>query len=286
MTIPLFVLMISMLPVTSSTEVRALAPEAIHEMVSELSLDERVTVFRDSLSSGLAAEIDDERIRAFMRGVGQEAQIKAVNQFLQENPTYETLLLKQERVGRRWNDKPDRMLVRYRAEPHAMYIRWERGGPNARRQLLFDSSKEPNRFLVNEGGLLGIVSITLDLDSSLVGRETNHRLTDLSFQTFLDYLEADRQVLLANGESTQPKVERVTEHRGERMWENVFETPGTEEYYAPKARFLFDMSTGVPRLVEIFETDGTLRERFEFKNIRWIALGDDVFDRDNDDYSF
>ena len=261
-------------------------PAALQAFFAKQSPADKKTILTAMGHKNIAVKMSDEQISALYTGVGSDHLLNATRAFLSENPTYETVLLKQERINGTLNAIPDRMLIRFREKPLAIYIKWLDKGRHVGQEVIYDSSKDPRRIKAHAGGWLNILAVNLTLDSGIVHAETRHDLTELGFGTLIGHLAADRALLAQNGLSTSPVIERSVMHKGKRYWENVYETPGPPKYYTARARFLFDLQTGVPMLTEIFDQQGVLQERMEYESVNWINLGDETFDPANPAYRF
>lgn len=272
--------------ITDVTQLPMQPPASLQAFFAKQSPAAKQSLLKEMGQHGIALKMSDEQISALYIGVGSDNLLKATSLFLSENPTYETVLLKQERIKGKVNAVPDRMLIRFREKPLAIYIKWLDKGRHVGQEVIYDSSKDPKALKAHGGGWLNLITVNLTLDSGIVHAETRHYLTELGFGTLIAHLKSDRALLAKNGLSTAPVIERSVMHKGKRYWENVFETPGPPVYYAARARFLFDLETGVPMLTEIFDHQGQLQERMEYESVKWIKLDDKTFEPANPEYRF
>lgn len=275
----LLVLFIAGLPALASAETGSSTP--VESSTQSLSVEEATAILVDSAQ---VAALSDEDLLDVVKTADPSQIISTAEAFLATHETYEFVVWKQERIKGNWPEKPERLLVRYRHEPQALFVRWLDGGPDAGQEALYDKTVDEERFKVRASGWRGVMTVNLSLDSSLARARTTHPITSLSFSTFLDYLSADMALIPEEERRNHVESLRIVERNGQRLVELVFVTPGPPKFYASKALFQFDPETWVPRFVEIFEADGTIRERFDFKSVNWAPVAEDAFDPDNPDY--
>lgn len=273
-------------PVTDVTALPALAPEALHARVAAQTHDEKIAMLAAMKDAGLAAKLTDAQIAALYTGVGTDVILDATSRWLAMHNTYSFIMRKQERIRGKLNETPDRMRVRYRETPKAVYAGWIEGGRHVGQEVLYDAAKRKDHLRAHAGGWLNIITVSLSINSGIVKRETNHTIDEMGFKRIVDNLVQDRAKLLADGRSIAPVSERSVVYEGTKYWENVYETPGPPRYYAKKARLLFDLDTGLPRLLEIFDADEQLLERIFFEEIDWRPLDGDAFSEENPAYKF
>ncbi len=263
-----------------------LSANAITRAVAPLEAGERLGFLAYVRENGVIERMSDEQVTALLSSVGYDALLKNMRRFLEVNPTFEARLLKLERFEKELPEQPDRMHLRYREAPQAIYVRWLEGGPNAGQEIIFDAEKDADRLYAHAGGWLNIKNVWIARDSSIARRRTNHDVSELGFMTFVRIMEKDRRTLEENGLPWTPVKEGIVRYDKKRYWESEFVTPGPPAYYAARTRFLFDLATGMPRLIEIFDADSKLLERYDYTSVTWGALPDNAFDPDNPEYDF
>ncbi len=246
----------------------------------------KLELLREVGEKGIALDMTDEQITGLYEGAGPEVLIKASKAWLVENNTYEFIMLKQELVRGQWNETPDRMLVKFREKPRAVYAKWLEGGRRPGQEVIFNELKDPENLRAHAGGWLNLITVTLSLNSAIVKRDTNHTLDEMGFLELMRHLDDDRIKLEKRGLSVAPVSSRSVTYKGKRYWENVYETPGPPDFYTARARLLFDLQYAVPRLVEVFDTNGKLIERIEYEMTRWVKLDDSHFEENHPDYNF
>lgn len=272
--------------VTDVTQLPAMPAPSLQAFIARQSPADKQAILTEMGKHRIALQFSDAQIAALYNGAGADILLKTTRAFLSANPTYETVLVKQERMGGKLNEIPDRMFIRFREQPLAIYIKWLKGGRHVGQEVMYDGQRDPKHLHAHGGGWLNIVTLKLALDSKTVHLETKHDLTELGFGTLIDRLEADRARIAADGLSTAPVIARSVVYKGKRYWENVYEMPGPPRYYAARARFLFDLETGMPMLMEFSDKAGVLQERMEYESVKWLRLEAEHFDTENADYRF
>ncbi len=260
------------------------AAAELRDRLSQWSLERRAELLLALTTSGIATQLDEVRLIAVLQGTGPDAAVEATRRYLADRPTYEAIFLKQERVKGRWPEVPDRILIRVRSQPFGLYGKWLSGGRHEGLQIFHDATRDPGNIRAHVGGFLSFIKVTLPLDHWAVRRDTNHRVTDMGLAATNQLLADDLRKLRAAASPTEAKSIRLVTHRGRRVVELRYEHPGPPVSYAHGARVLYDLEEPIPRLLELYDAEGTLAEYFEFESITWKELGTEAFDPENPDY--
>lgn len=272
--------------VTDATQLLSWDGERVRQVTSAQSREEKLALLQQLNEKSLARRMSDAQIQGLYTGIGSMVLLEATGLWLDAHPTYEIIFRKQERVRGEWNEVPDRMLVRYREKPRAVYAQWLEGGRHVGQEILYDERKDPQKMRAHAGGLLNLITVNVGVHSTLARRESNHDLGEMGFRRVVASLHEDRAKLVSAGKPIEPVLARSTVFEGERFWENTFVTAGPPQFYAAKAHLFFDLDTGVPRLVEIFDAKGEIQERYYYEKVRWVTLDDHAFDEENPEYDF
>jgi hypothetical protein len=152
-----------------------------------------------------------------------------------------------------------------REQPRAVRMTFLVGGRPARR-LLYNETVRSQEMLVREKGVLGLMSVWVDIDGWLVHRSTGHTVREVGFGALLDLIDRD----LARGRA-QGGHQRTDEPPGQGPGGTscvVFIAPPTaRDLYATRTRLCFDEALGLPLVIEVSDRAGFL-ERFEWRNVR------------------
>jgi hypothetical protein len=175
--------------------------------------------------------------------------------------TYRCRLVKQERVGSKLLPAQTLELL-VQPAPRALRLDYV-GGPKAGRKVVW-TDRRPKQMLVREGGLLGIMSLWVDVDGSLAHGDTNHDVVQLGFAPLLDIIASD----LGKG----------ARYGGHQRHDEGFNAagdycmtftapPAASALYAQRTRLCVDASLAVPVEVEVHDRAGLL-ERYRYTRIR------------------
>jgi hypothetical protein len=175
--------------------------------------------------------------------------------------TYRARVVKEERIG-------DRLLpaqtleITVQPSPLAMRVEYL-AGPKSGRKLVW-TQRRPKQMLVREGGVLGVVSLWLDVDGSLAHRDTNHRVAELGFAPLLDIVASDlRKAAAFGGHQRRDEGFDVAGH-----YCMVFTAPAAAEgLYARRTRLCIDKQLALPVRIEVDDRLGLL-ERYQYSQVR------------------
>jgi Protein of unknown function (DUF1571) len=181
--------------------------------------------------------------------------------------TYRATLTKQERVGGEVL-APQTIEMLVQPSPRAVRLEYV-SGPKAGRKVVWSETR-PKQMLVREGGLLGMMSVWLDIEGGLAHRDTNHRVTELGFGPLLDIMAID----LARG----------ARYGGHQRHDEGFDQAGrycivfvapraAVGLYAQRTRLCIDARLALPVELEVHDGSGFL-ERYRYTNVRSIPSVD------------
>jgi len=175
--------------------------------------------------------------------------------------TYRARLMKEERVGGKVLPAQTLELL---SQPRPRALRLEYiEGPAAGRKVIWTENR-PKELLVREGGLLGVMSVWLDVEGRLAHRDTNHQVFELGFAPLLDIIARD--------------LDKATAQGGHQRHDEGFDAagdycmtftapPGAAGLYAQRTRLCIDPKLAVPVEVEVSDQKGFL-ERYRYTHIR------------------
>ena len=192
-----------------------------------------------------------------------------------------------QRVGGRL--LPEEVLSYKFRRPNSIYIRWIGDVKNGR-EIIYSEGWNNNKFLVHEGGIIGLISFSLYPNSKEAMRETRHPVNESSIVFMMDSLEGSLDHALLH-----PEDDIVIEDMGEG---EVFERrvkwirlkfPFGEKYpyYAPLSIFGIDAERFLPLYYKAIGSDGVMWEEYRFKDIKTnVGISDSDFDPKNPEYGF
>lgn len=175
--------------------------------------------------------------------------------------------------------------VKFRKPGH-MYLKWAKG-PHEGRQMLYRAGTDDKLF-VKEAGLLGIATVRLSPDSSMVKADTNHPLLDLDLGFTINLIYDNLSKGQKNGD-VKLKFKGIEWVGGRPAYvvESTFTKVAEKGYYAPRSLNYHDRQTGLPVRTIIYEADGSVREEYSWTKLKMNAgLTDKDFDPENPEYGF
>jgi len=241
-----------------------------------------------SMSRQQLAKASDAQLLAILQSLESGALFCPVKRMLEQTPEYEFLMLRRERVRLTDSlpDMPERMFVRMRHEPLAVYARWENNGARAGQEVLYDSSKDSRKMLAHVGGMLGVVSMNVPIDGAVARSQSRHTVRDLGVGFILSLLEADLERRRAQNLPTRPSSVKIAREGNKRYAEVVYDNPGSPPYYSRQTRFWLDLREPLIRMVESRDNDGDVFEHIVFESVERKKLAPNAFDAKNPEYRF
>jgi len=198
---------------------------------------------------------------------------------------YTCELAKREKIKGKMQEKQT-IFLKFR-KPCDLYLTWIKN-PNKGRELIYRQGVD-EKVIVHEGGvILGLASVRLALDSSLLMAETNHSLTHLDIGYTIKTIYDNLFRGLKSGE-VKLKFKGVEFTDGRRLYlvESWFAKNSAKGYYAPHTLMGHDSQTGLPLKISNYAADDQLFEEFYWGKVRFNAgLTDKDFDYKNPQYKF
>lgn len=240
-----------------------------------------------AIKSGDLAKMPDAQIVARMQAISAEALARYLKTEAAAMPEYQYQLTRQERLNGQWQTTPDRMMVKIRQQPRAVYAKWQPNGAHDGQEILYDETRRPNEMYGHLGGIMGFTSIWSNIDGTLARSQSNHTVRDLGFEFIADQIVHDGQSFRKEGLSEKPVRTSVADVGGVRVLALEWEAPsGPPAHYAYKSRVLIDLKTGRFRGIEAWDDAGQKLEEMRFDNVKRESWTDATFDAKNPDYKF
>ena len=248
---------------------------------------QQTALFGKQIANGELAAMSDAQVIAVFEALQPEALLTWARQEINRYPEYEYWMTRQERLNGQWQDKPVRMMIRYRHLPRQLYAKWLPNGAQSGQEIIYDETKRKDEMYGHLGGIMGFTSIWTAIDGTLAKSQSNHTVRDLGFQFVLSMLERDARTLRAAGLSEKySRVEIVQEH-GARMVALTWDLPeGAPKYYAKKVQLMFDLKHPWPRAETAWDADGNMVEKIVFEKAVKKTFDASAFDPGNSEYKF
>ena len=264
------------------------SPDELRAKLAQLSPAEQCSWFGQNMKQQQLNKASDAQLQAILQALESSALFCPVKKMAEQTAEYEFLMARRERVKDSDDlpDTPERMLVRLRTEPRAIYARWESGGARAGQEVLYDASKDAKKMLGHIGGMFGVVSMNLPIDGAMARAQSRHTVRDLGFGYIVAQLEADLERNRTRNLPTRPAQVKVARDGGKRYAELVYQNPSSPPYYAKQTRFLLDLREPLIHMVESRDNGGEVFEHIVFERVERKKLPDNTFDAKNGEYRF
>ena len=208
----------------------------------------------------------------FFRSLSVAEVVALGRQSLGSLGVYQARVTREERVhGHLYG--PDVVEVTVREKPRAVRLVFVAGEHKGRRAL-YNAELRSNEMLARESGVLGLFSMWLSLDSSLVHRYSNHGITEVGFGAMIDVMQAEQDKAASAG-----GYRRSDEGFDGRGLFCMFYTapPGAKGLYATRLRYCVEGKLGLPMKIEVFDDKGR-REYVEYENLQpRLTVGEAFF---------
>jgi hypothetical protein len=200
-------------------------------------------------------------------------------------PMYACTLIKQERVGGKLQ-QPETIELKLRSAPKSIYMKWG-AGPFKGRELLYNEAVLGiDKLRVREGGVLGIVPVTLGIDAAVARRGTKHLVTEVGVGHLLTLIERD--YLRAAPRGHIKRVNLGIEPLDGRMTykvESILPRDAALGYYCYRMIHTTDYLRGIEVRSEVFNFKDELEESYYYKDVNVApGLTDVDFDPRNKKY--
>jgi len=252
-----------------------------------LPTSQQTALLAKQIASGELAAMSDAQVLAVFDALQPEALLTWARQEINRYPEYEYWMTRQERLNGQWQDKPARMMIRYRHLPRQLYAKWLPNGAQAGQEIIYDETRRKDEMYGHLGGIMGFTSIWTAIDGTLAKSQSNHTVRDLGFQFVLSMLERDAKTLRAAGLSEKYTRTEIVQEQSTRMVGLTWDLPeGAPRYYAKKVQLMFDLKHPWPRMETAWDTDGNMVEKIVFEKAVKKTFDASAFDPANSEYKF
>ncbi len=102
---------------------------------------------------------------------------------------YTAIFIKQENVKGDLLEK-ETCFMKHRIRPRSVYMKWNKD-PHEGRETLFVKGKNDDEIKAHEGGIIGVVNVTLDPYGRMARSENRHAVYEAGIGTTVDLISAD-----------------------------------------------------------------------------------------------
>nr|WP_217446722.1 DUF1571 domain-containing protein [Cupriavidus basilensis] len=252
-----------------------------------LTAQQQAALLSKQIASGELAKLPDEQLLAAINALQPEAALLWAKTEMNRYPEYEYWMTRQERLNGQWQDRPARMMIRYRHAPRQLYAKWLPGGSQAGQEIIYDETQRKDEMYGHLGGMLGFTSMWIALDGTIARAQSNHTVRDLGFQYVVSMLERDARSLRAAGLTEKFTRADIVQEQGMRMVALTWDLPaGAPRYYAKRVQLMLDLKNPWPRVETAWDAEGNMVEKIVFEKAVRKTFDASAFDAKNSDYKF
>jgi len=198
---------------------------------------------------------------------------------------YTAVFRKQERVDGKL--LPEETTLLKFQKPLKVYMKWIED-PSKGTEALYVDGSNGNKLLVHRGGLLGILTLSLDPRGSLAMTRNRHPITEVGFGYLIDGLQRNIRRALLHGELEVIRLaEETFRERSATVVEAKFAPRAGRTYHASRMVFHIDTGLQLPVGAAFYDETDALFERYSYSDVKLNAgLTPLDFSRENTAYRF
>jgi hypothetical protein len=188
---------------------------------------------------------------------------------------YTALFLKRERINGTLAPL-EKIELRFQ-EPFKIYMAWLT--PHAGRVVAYVEGENNNKMLVNPGGLLRLLRLSLEPTSPLVTRHSQHTIRDAGLRKTIEWLVREYERGRQAGQLTLT-FQGYGEVDGRLAYHVAFvcHADKTAGYYAKRGDIWVDAEYFLPTRLYLYDWDDQLHAHYEYHKLRLNpGLGPDAF---------
>jgi outer membrane lipoprotein-sorting protein len=198
---------------------------------------------------------------------------------------YTAIFHKQERVSGKLLEE-ETIFIKFK-KPFKVYMKWIKD-PYKGRQILYVENWNENQMKVRERGILGVITVNLDPNSSMANKGNRHPITESGLGHLVKLIEENLRKgakvaelkFIGHGEET------VYGHKTKKV-ELIFPKDEARGYYCYHAIINIDVEKKLPLKVQIYDWEDNLIEKYGYEELKLDpGLTDADFDPKNRDYKF
>ncbi len=198
---------------------------------------------------------------------------------------YTAVFRKQERVDGKL--LPEETTLLKFQKPLKVYMKWIED-PSKGTEALYVDGSNGNKLLVHRGGLLGILTLSLDPRGSLAMTRNRHPITEVGFGYLIDGLQRNIRTALLHGELEVIRLaEETFRGRSATVVQAKFTPRAGRTYYTSRMVFHIDTELQLPVGAVFYDEADTLIERYSYSDVKLnVGLTSLDFSRGNRAYRF
>ena len=198
---------------------------------------------------------------------------------------YTVVFRKQERLDGKL--LPEETTLLKFQKPLKVYMKWIEDPSKGTEALYVDGSND-NKLLVRRGGLLGILTLSLDPRGSLAMIKNRHPITEVGFGYLIDGLQRNIRRALRHGELEVIRLaEETFKGRFTIVVEAKFAPRAGRTYHASRMVCHIDKDLMLPIGAAFYDENDLLFERYSYSDVKLnVGLTPLDFSRENTAYRF
>lgn len=199
---------------------------------------------------------------------------------------YRTVMTKQQRIDGTLGEEEVFTMKQRRADD-CRYMKWT-GEVHKGREMIYCPQQYDGKVQVHEGGLLGLVTLSLALDSDMLSKSSLRPINESGLFNLQKRVAAKFETPQGKELPSDVQFEQATVH-GQAALCATRKGDGGEPAPYPVGRREMCLRTadGLPVRLRLWDRDGQLMEAYTFRDWQLdVGLTDADFDTDNKDYKF
>lgn len=265
-----------------------LAPEQVVSVMGALTAEDMASMslfFGDEGRVSVFKQMRPDAVRAILDRTEDWVFLETGRRAVQALPQYACTLEKQERVDKKLQGV-ETITLKYRESPRGVYMKWAAGPFKGRELLYSEAVLGKDKIRVREGGVLGIVPVTLAIDAPLARRGTKHLVTEVGLGQLVSMIERD--YLKAGPKGHVKRVNHgIVELDGIKVYkfESILPRDKSLGYYCYRMVHYTDYLRALEIKCEVFNFDDELDEAYYYRALDTKpGLADKDFDTRNKEY--
>jgi hypothetical protein len=199
---------------------------------------------------------------------------------------YRVVMDKQQRVEGEMQPL-ERLQIEHRRTPDCRYMQWI-GDRNRGREMIYCPDRYDGQIKVHNGGLLGLLTVSLDPNGSMVTAHQLHHIYESGLFVITAMVRKDNEYMQQHPELAPPAItHRAVSGAASTCIDLSQGADLFSTYHLGRQSLCLDDKLSLPTELTLWSTEGTLMEHFTYSQYQLnIGLTDADFDVKNSRYHF
>jgi outer membrane lipoprotein-sorting protein len=214
-----------------------------------------------------------------------ENWIKGMEKAYSKIDHYTAIFHKQERIKDNLNQE-ETIFIKFK-KPFKVYMKWIKD-PYKGRELLYVDGWNDNQMMVHEGGIMNLLTVSLNPKGSMAMKGNRHPITESGLGKLIKLIGENVSRGIRNDEfALREEGEEVVYGRLTHKLELIFPKDTAKGYYAFRGIVNLDVKSKVPLKVQIYDWNNILIESYGYEDLKINpGLTDVDFNPKNPKYKF